>query len=378
MFNKDVETSDVELEITKYRFHDDVVKNGIFVGEPVNVILTISNHGFDDFDLGDSLQIRLEKDLFFATSTSMLRGLSVPSNGEAEFGFIIKVNDQVETLEKLPKIAEIKIINKKKDVIAKTTITVPIRLYVLGLKRRFDPINVFLFGQVGMGKSSFVNTVATVFNENDDFNMYVQRITPAQKSTISLTQSLQSFTFGNLRLFDTWGWQSSEEDSNNSYTDEFFELILQGVVPENTELKFARELLIDIGQIEGQSSKNKIDVVIFFLTPMDVNQEYLKLVSRFQGLCAKNRVKTMALLTQIDLFNEEFENDPYLNNAEPLEELLNKVSNDTSLAKVDIKPIVNYVNTTLRTWDLDKSCILPISHCFMIAETEKDQKNNNQ
>jgi putative ribosome biogenesis GTPase RsgA len=368
---------DVELEITKYRFPDEVIKNGLFVKDDVPVILTISNHGFDDFNLGDMLQIRQEKDAFFATSTLLMKGLNVPSNGEAEFSFLIKVQNEIETLQNLPNHVDVKIINKKRDIIAKTTITVPIRLYVLGLKRRYNPINVFLFGQVGMGKSSFVNTVATVFNENDDFSVYVQRITAAQKSTVSLTQSLQSFKFGNLRIFDTWGWQSSEEDSNNSYTEEFFELILQGVVPENTELKYAKELLKDIGQFEDQSSKNKIDVVIFFLTPMDVNQEYLKLIQRFQGVCSKNKVKTMALLTQIDLVNEEFENDPYTNNAQPLEELLNKVSNDTSLAKVDIKPIVNYVNTNLRTWALDKACFIPISHCFMIAETAREQTENN-
>jgi len=227
-----------------------------------------------------------------------------------------------------------------------------------------------------MGKSSFINTVATVFNENDDFNMYVQRLTPAAKSTVSLTQSIQSFQFGELRIFDTWGWQTSEENSNNSYTEEFFELILQGVVPEDTELKYAKELLTDIEKIEVNPN-NKIDVVIFFITPMDTNQEYLKLVQKFQGVCSTNKVRTMALLTQIDLVNEEFENDPYTNNAEPLEELLNKVSNDTSLAKVDIKPIVNYVNTNLRTWALDKACFIPINHCFMIAEIGRNEKNNN-
>jgi len=175
-----------------------------------------------------------------------------------------------------------------------------------------------------------------------------------------------------LRIFDTWGWQKSDETSNNSYTEEFFELILQGVVPEDTELQFAKELLNDIGQFgEKEPNNNKIDVVIFFLTPMETNQDYLKLVQKFQGVCSKNKVKTMALLTQIDLYDSEFEKDPYTNNSEPLEVLLNKVSNDTALAKVDIKPIVNYVNTDLRnvTPTLEKLCFNVISHCFMISET---------
>jgi len=289
----------------------------------------------------------------------------------------MKVQNEIETLNTLPEKVDIKIINRKKDVIAKTTVTVPIRLYVLGLKRRYEPINVFLFGQVGMGKSSFVNTVGTVFNENQDFSMYVQRITAAAKNTVSLTQSLQSFKFGNLRIFDTWGWQHDEEKSKESYTEEFFEYIIQGLVPEDTELKQAKELLSNIGHLEGDNSKNKIDVVIFFLTPLSINDQYLKLVQKFQSICSTNKVKIMVLLTQIDLYDINFENDPYNNNAEPLEVLLNKVSNDTSMAKVDIKPIVNYVNTDLRTWALDKACFLPIHHCFMIAETGKEQNTNN-
>jgi len=103
---------------------------------------------------------------------------------------------------------------------------------------------------------------------------------------------------------------------------------------------------------------------------METNPEYLKLVQRFQGICSKNKVKTMVLLTQIDIINAEFEKDPYTKNGEPLEELINNVSNDTQLAKVDIKPIVNYVNTETRTWFLDKACFIPIHHCFMIAESE--------
>jgi len=253
-------------------------------------------------------------------------------------------------------------------------VTVPIRLYVIGLKRRYRQINVFLFGQVGMGKSSFVNTVATVFNQNEDYSMYVQRVTAALTSTLSLTQSLTSFTFGNLRLFDTWGWQSEEETSKNSYTEEFFQLILHGLIPENTELSYVSELMSEFSKLEKTSNDNKIDVVIFFVTPMETNPEYLKLLQRFQGICSKNKVKTMVLLTQIDIINEEFEKDPYTNNGEPLEELMNKVSNDTQLAKVDIKPIVNYVNTETRSWFLDKACFIPIQHCFMIAEMWDQKK----
>jgi len=304
----------------------------------------------------------------------LMKGLNVPSTGSTEFNFVMKVQNKIETLKTLPNEVKVDIINKKRDVISSVMVTVPIRLYVIGLKRRYRQINVFLFGQVGMGKSSFVNTVATVFNQNEDYSMYVQRVTAALTSTLSLTQSLTSFTFGNLRLFDTWGWQSEEETSKNSYTEEFFQLILHGLIPENTELSYVSELMSEFSKLEKTSNDNKIDVVIFFVTPMETNPEYLKLLQRFQGICSKNKVKTMVLLTQIDIINEEFEKDPYTNNGEPLEELMNKVSNDTQLAKVDIKPIVNYVNTETRSWFLDKACFIPIQHCFMIAEMWDQKK----
>jgi len=360
---------DVDLAITSYRFTDETKENGLCVRDDVHIIFTISNFGFDDFNIGEALQIRQEKDNFFEKNAMLMKGLNVPSTGSTEFSFVMKVQNKIETLNTLPNEVKVEIINRKRDVISSVMVTVPIRLYVIGLKKRYKPINVFLFGQVGMGKSSFVNTVATVFNQNDDYSMYVQRVTAAATSTVSLTQSLTSFTFGYLRLFDTWGWQSEEENSKNSYTEDFFELILHGLVPENTELSYVSELMSDISQLEqGTSNYNKIDVVIFFVTPMETNPEYLKLLQRFQGICGKNKVKTMVLLTQIDIINAEFEKDPYTKNGEPLEELMNKVSNDTQLAKVDIKPIVNYVNTETRTWFLDKACFIPIQHCFMIAE----------
>jgi len=112
--------------------------------------------------------------------------------------------------------------------------------------------------------------------------------------------------------------------------------------------------------------------VIFFITPQDCSQEYLTVARRFQGICSSLDVKTMFLLTQIDFFDKEMEKDPYVNGGKNISDLLDKITTDYALVKVNIKPIVNYVNNEERTWELDKACFIPISHCFMAAVSGED------
>jgi len=280
------------------------------------------------------------------------------------------VNNNIRNLIKLPKEVEFKIVNRKRDVITSVTVTIPIEYYVLCLKKRYrtlKPLNVLLFGQVGMGKSSFINTIATVFNENSKFNHRVLIPTITGSTTGTLTTAYRSFQFGNIRIFDTWGWEKSEQNANTSYSIEFFKCMLQGLVPENFDLSNVPNW--GMHEIEESNpEKNKIDVAIFLVTPSNCSEDYLNIARQFHGVCGNLDVKSMWLLTQIDLYDKEMEVDPYYNNGEKLKLLLDQVCSDYSIVKVNLKPIVNYVNVEERTWELDKACLIPISHCFMLAE----------
>jgi len=114
------------------------------------------------------------------------------------------------------------------------------------------------------------------------------------------------------------------------------------------------------------------------ITPQDCSEEYLTLARRLQGICGALSVQTMFLMTQIDFFDKELEKDPYTNEGKNVSDLIDKISTDYSLVKVGIKPIVNYVNNEERTWELDKACFIPISHCFMLAVSGQDAQNEDK
>jgi len=75
----------------------------------------------------------------------------------------------------------------------------------------------------------------------------------------------------------------------------------------------------------------------------------------------------MILLTQIDYEDKKFEEDPHFEGGN-LSELIQRIANDTTLTRNDIKPIVNYVNVSERTWHLDKAAFIPINHCVSLVQ----------
>jgi len=278
----------------------------------------------------------------------------------------------VTNIDKLPKKVTLSIVNtKNKDVVASVDVTVPIDSFILGLRDRYDEqLKIFLFGQMGTGKSSFVNTVSTVFNLHPDFKNFVNIVTGAGTHLQSFTRTLRSFEMGGIKLFDGWGWEGNtdEENSYKSYPEDFFRNLLLGNVPEGIDLDNLGEFSIsDI----VNNPENKIDIVVLFLTHnLAENDKYIFSIKKFQGIANALAIKTMVLLTQIDVYDKTLEKDPYAD-LDKLNEIISNVSIRTGIPIVDIKPVVNYVNTAQRTWELDRSCFVPIFHSFLLANKTK-------
>jgi len=314
-----------------------------------------------------------KKDGYFATKTTKLEGLSIPGyDGQVEFGCTMVPNRDVINIDKLPKKVTLSIVNTvSKDIIASVDVTVPIEAFILGLRDRYkDQLKMFLFGQMGTGKSSFVNTVSTVFNLHPDFRNFVNIVTGAGTHLQSFTRTLRSFEMGGIKLFDGWGWEgnSDEENTFKSYPEDFFRNLLLGNVPEGIDLDNLGEFSID--DIVNNPS-NKIDIVVLFLTHnLAENDKYVSAIKKFQGVANALAIKTMVLLTQIDVYDTTLEKDPY-SDQEKLHDIISKVSIRTGIPLVDIKPVVNYVNTAQRTWELDRACFVPIFHAFLLASSEK-------
>jgi len=274
--------------------------------------------------------------------------LKIESAGETEFLFQFKVRQGVETLDKLPKVVFIEIVNKMGDILTSTIVNVPIDLYILKLKKRDKPINILLIGPGRAGVSSFVNTVATVFNENEDFKKMAQKIISInRRESFDETENFSFFKFGNLQIFDSKGKFKDDVD--------YFENVLKNLNPENLDLK-------------SESIEKCIDVVIFFVTPMIPFHNYVSFIRQAHGVCPRFNVKTMFLVTHIDEYHNEIEDDPYSEkNRILLEDLKEQISINYSVDKIEFKPLFNYVNYDFRTWELDKALFIPISHCFMLT-----------
>jgi len=112
--------------------------------------------------------------------------------------------------------------------------------------------NIGVFGGMGLGKSSFINTVLCLFGKHNP-KAPVSHETTSVTTVVKKYQAFQDKEI-TINLVDAWGIQ--QEKWNEKYFEEYLDGILDGVDKDRIEIRRA-------------NTKNPIcslDLVLFFFT----------------------------------------------------------------------------------------------------------------
>jgi len=163
---------------------------------------------------------------------------------------------------------------------------------------KHTPVRVFLFGEPGMGKSSFCGTLMKAFLKSEYFKLRPGDEAPkpgSSSSTVTIRFGQYELPGTNIKLCDTWGWEIIEEKEN--YNELSFRTIMLGRHDRSQELT-------PNGKIpERDSDVGKVGVVIFFL-PFKNNDKYAKF-AKYYKICKELSIATVFVVSKIDeLFPE--------------------------------------------------------------------------
>jgi len=157
--------------------------------------------------------------------------------------------------------------------------------------RHRKSLNILLFGQSAVGKSSLTNTIRTMGNERLLSNKTLAGVRPETNKHKDGTYTTQytKYSIPNIAgftLWDTCGWTQSSDKV--LYSKELFEAILDGKIKEKTKLneRFPIEML------QGLTSnfELEIDCALFVISSTDSNpHETLKQMKFYYNILREKK-----------------------------------------------------------------------------------------
>ena len=242
------------------------------------------------------------------------------------------------------------------------TISAPFIRY---LKEEFPTIRLQLWGLMGTGKSCFINSLATLYNEDPRFPN--KKLSPAFSRPASTTVSteIKEYRFDNVVVRDAWGW---EEGRQEVYNDLLFQLMLGGRLGSNFSMEDATK--INVLKLPTDQAE-PIDLVLFFVTVTAVeNEAYLNKLNHFIKEAQKLDIPFLVLLTQIDKVEPSLRQDPYCVNP-TVQELVSRVCMKIELDEASVIPVVNYTKESEREWAMDRAAFVTLYRAFQAREESR-------
>jgi len=374
----------IEIQFQEYNF--DETQYITFRSESIAATVDLLNSGFDDFtcEKNSKYRIQAKADDFFLPSQYILEDISLSGNDYVDIEFKFKIKKNLTNIDKLQRYKDIVIVEYNPETRQTTEICepieveIPIKVFINGLLSDIeDNFNIYLFGKMGAGKSSFVNSLTTIFNTDEKSRKQVLRPALAMASGETCTKQVKKYSFGfeghgKLNVFDVWGYENQRPEG---WTKEMFSFLMRGVLPE----KFALEDSVNLTNSSGNIIDNlrtdgceKAHVAIFVLSVLDYEDDaWIAKLMEFMMIASEENVRTMVLLTQVDLLDASLKDDPFIGNS-AVAEIINRVNETVGIPVADIIPMVNYVSERETTWHKDRAAFVPIRHAILLHQAFKN------
>jgi len=353
---------DVDLEMPSWSMTTVKAKPG----DNLKIRITIRSHAMKP--ISGNFQIRAAGDAFFQTTSKVITQTFKP-NEDVIIDFDLKPNGGTTNLNNLPPHKEIKLLKDTPGGLAMINtiaIIIPINIYVRYLKEEYAPIRLLLWGLFGTGKSSFINSLATLYNEDPKNPNRKVNIAKTKPSNTTCTTELKTFEVDNVTIQDSWGWESQRKEL---YSPLLFQCMLSGMLGDTFSMSNASTL--NVTNLPSVAEKKPVDVVLLFVTHNSLsNADYLAQMRAMIAEAEKLKIAYLILLTQIDRVDPALKENPYQTN-EAIAELLFEVRERVGEDEQYIVPVVNYTSQPERNWPMDRAAVVSLLRAFQVRDDKQ-------
>eukprot|EP00761_Pharyngomonas_kirbyi_P011926 gb/GECH01011952.1/.p1 GENE.gb/GECH01011952.1/~~gb/GECH01011952.1/.p1 ORF type:complete len:628 (+),score=122.44 gb/GECH01011952.1/:1-1884(+) len=211
--------------------------------------------------------------------------------------------------------------------------------------------NLLLFGVNGVGKSSLVQAMLTLFMERVYSNIQIG------DGVTHTTRDIRFYKFPKLLgypvafdLCDTFGL------AMDNWHPALFEKLITGRLPERFSMDDAEDL--DESQLEESSPSRSMHAVVMCVSHESLNLEAMaKRIQEFNQLSVQNNIKPILVVTKIDTAEPEV-----------LNSLANRIEEEISLDRCNIFFHENYHSSNSKDFDIDKSTLKILDEALKRAE----------
>ncbi|XP_072910169.1 interferon-induced protein 44-like [Hemitrygon akajei] len=190
-----------------------------------------------------------------------------------------------------------------------------------------DCINILLFGMVGAGKSSAINTFLSALDPQGATITCV----PTGDNPASLTPELTCYRAGSLKFWDSTGWNALEKPDQ---TQGVLQMILEGRVPKGTNLQHLNHDL-DVSNYPV-IPENVIHGVtfIFDISTMDsISDDKMNAFQELQTIVAQKYVHRVVIGTKFELLQIPEKHNAWIYEYKPLQQKFEKLAESTGMER---------------------------------------------
>jgi len=239
------------------------------------------------------------------------------------------------------------------------------------MKGRSGPLNLFVFGLAGSGKTSFINNIATLLFHKGE----VKKIGSEGGENEHCTKNFTKYSFGktiyfqddfDFKIFDCWG-----VDANN-YKDMDLSKILNGVMPVGWDMSMSYDNISeeDMKKLQETKGRRTIHYVIFVIRA-SANDEQLKDIQKHFSSISDLCPNPLVVITHGDELNKKLLSNPNDDFEQEILDIRKKVSEKLNIGTNRIFFNVNYFQDGKKIFQYDKNTFRILYHSLKSAQIQE-------